>query len=175
MKKFIATLKNIWAIDELRQKITITLLFLLVYRFGTHVVLPGLNPNSEAFNKAASKGAGGLLGLFDTFAGGAFSQASIFALGIMPYISASIAVQLLTIVVPQFQKMSKEGESGRRQLNQWTRILTVIVTAFQGFAYVRYLNTQDGAAIVIPTWLFTLSTVTVLTTCLLYTSDAADE
>ena len=114
------------------------------------------------------QGGNGILGLVNLFAGGAFSRASIFALGIMPYISASIAVQLLTIVVPQFQKMSKEGESGRRQLNQWTRILTVIVTAFQGFAYVKYLNTQDGPAIVIPTWLFTLSTVTVLTTGTLF-------
>jgi preprotein translocase subunit SecY len=116
----------------------------------------------------SKSGSNGILGLVNLFAGGAFSRASVFALGIMPYISASIAVQLLTIVVPQFQKMSKEGESGRRQLNQWTRILTVIVTAFQGFAYVKYLTTQDANAIVIPLWLFTLSTVTVLTTGTLF-------
>ena len=166
MKKFIGTLKNIWAIDELRQKITITLLFILVYRFGTHVVLPGLNPNSEAFNKAASKGAGGLLGLFDTFAGGAFSQASIFALGIMPYISASIFMQLMTILVPQLQKVQKEGESGRKKINQWTRYLTIIVTIFQAGAYVAYLRAPQGGyatAIMVDGFMFTFMTVVTLT------------
>jgi preprotein translocase subunit SecY len=139
----------------------LTLGLVFIFRVGTYIVLPGLNPDALANMK--SQGGNGILGLVNLFAGGAFSRASIFALGIMPYISASIAVQLLTIVVPQFQKMSKEGESGRRQLNQWTRILTVIVTAFQGFAYVKYLTTQDAGALVIQPWLFTISTVTVLT------------
>jgi len=114
------------------------------------------------------QGSSGILGLVNIFAGGAFSRASIFALGIMPYISASIAIQLLTMVVPQFQKMQKEGESGRRQLNQWTRILTVAVTLVQGSAYVAYLTAVDGAAIVISKSLFTISTMVVLTTGTLF-------
>jgi preprotein translocase subunit SecY len=166
MKKFITTIQNIWGIEDLRQRILLTVGLVFIFRVGTYIALPGLDPLQ--LGNMTRQGGNGILGLVNLFAGGAFSRASIFALGIMPYISASIAVQLLTIVVPQFQKMSKEGESGRRQLNQWTRILTVIVTAFQGFAYVRYLNTQDNNAIVIPTWLFTLSTVTVLTTGTLF-------
>lgn len=166
MKKFITTVQNIWSIEDLRQRILLTLGLVLIFRVGTYIALPGLDPNQLA--NVSKAGGNGILGLVNLFAGGAFSRASVFALGIMPYISASIAVQLLTIVVPQFQKMSKEGESGRRQLNQWTRILTVIVTAFQGFAYVKYLATQDAAAIVIPMWLFTISTVTVLTTGTLF-------
>jgi preprotein translocase subunit SecY len=166
MKKFITTVQNIWSIEDLRQRILLTVGLVFIFRVGTYIALPGLDPSQ--LGNMTRQGGNGILGLVNLFAGGAFSRASIFALGIMPYISASIAVQLLTIVVPQFQKMSKEGESGRRQLNQWTRILTVIVTAFQGFAYVRYLNTQDGSAIVIPTWLFTVSTVTVLTTGTLF-------
>lgn len=166
MKKFISTLQNIWSIEDLRQRILLTLGLIFIFRIGTYIALPGLDPAALANMKA--QGGNGILGLVNLFAGGAFSRASIFALGIMPYISASIAVQLLTIVVPQFQKMSKEGESGRRQLNQWTRILTVIVTAFQGFAYVKYLTTQDAAAVVVPAWLFTISTVVVLTTGTLF-------
>jgi preprotein translocase subunit SecY len=166
MKKLITTVQNIWSIEDLRQRILLTVGLVFIFRVGTYIVLPGLDPNQ--LSNMSRQGGNGILGLVNLFAGGAFSRASVFALGIMPYISASIAVQLLTIVVPQFQKMSKEGESGRRQLNQWTRILTVIVTAFQAFAYVRYLNTQDNSAIIIPTWLFTLSTVTVLTTGTLF-------
>ena len=166
MKKFITTVQNIWSIEDLRQRILLTLGLVFIFRVGTYIALPGLDPTQ--LNNMTRQGGNGILGLVNLFAGGAFSRASIFALGIMPYISASIAVQLLTIVVPQFQKMSKEGESGRRQLNQWTRILTVIVTAFQAFAYVKYLNTQDTNAIIIPTWLFTISTVTVLTTGTLF-------
>ena len=168
MKKFITTVQNIWSIEDLRKRILLTLGLIFIFRVGTYIVLPGLDPTQLAsVNKAGSSG---ILGLVNLFAGGAFSRASVFALGIMPYISASIAVQLLTIVVPQFQKMSKEGESGRRQLNQWTRILTVIVTAFQGFAYVKYLTTQDAAALSpsMPTWLFTISTVSILTTGTLF-------
>ena len=133
------TLKNIWAIEDLRNKIVVTLALVLTYRFGNHIVLPGLDPNGiEAAQKAAKST--GLLGIFDMFAGGGFSQASILALGIMPYISASIFMQLMTILVPQLQKVQKEGESGRKKINQWTRYLTVIVTLFQAGAYVAYLN-----------------------------------
>jgi preprotein translocase subunit SecY len=166
MKKLITTLQNIWSIEELRGRILLTLGLVFIYRLGTYVTLPGLDP--AMLGNMGKQGAGGILGLVNLFAGGAFSRASIFALGIMPYISASIAIQLLTIVVPQFQKMSKEGESGRRQLNQWTRILTVVVTVFQGFGYVAYLTSQDGAAIVISPYLFSISTIVVLTTGTLF-------
>ena len=117
MNKLIKTLKNIWAIDELKQKLLITLLFVLVYRVGAQITLPGIDANIIA---EANKSGGdrGILGLFDMFAGGAFSQASIFALGIMPYISASIFMQLLTILVPSVQKIQKEGDSGRKKINQ---------------------------------------------------------
>jgi len=111
VKKFIQTIKNIWSIDELRSKITVTLLLILIYRFGSHVSLPGIDPNKLDLESAKK----GLLGLFDTFAGGSFSNASIFALGIMPYISASIFMQLMTILVPQMQKIQKEGDSGRKK------------------------------------------------------------
>ncbi len=164
MKKFIQTLKNIWSIDELRSKILITLALVFTYRLGTHIVLPGLNPNLLASAQAnASKN--GLLGLFDTFAGGAFSQASILALGIMPYISASIFMQLMTILVPQMQKVQKEGDSGRKKINQWTRYLTVIVTAFQASAYVAYLNGPGYVEAIIPAYkdFFTVSTIITLT------------
>ena len=126
MKKLIETIKNIFKIEELRKRILFTLSLLLVYRFGSFVVIPGINP--AALNDLQSQVDGnGLLGLLNIFSGGAFSNASIFALGIMPYISASIVIQLLGIVVPYFQKLQKEGESGRRKINQWTRYLTIIV------------------------------------------------
>ena len=165
MKKFIQTLKNIWAIEELRQKIIVTLGFILVYRIGAQVVLPGINPNLLDQSKMNASRSG-LLGLFDAFAGGAFSHASIFALGIMPYISASIFMQLMTILVPQLQKIQKEGESGRKKINQWTRYLTIIVTAFQAGAYVQYLTAPQGGyaqAILWDRFLFTFTTVVVLT------------
>jgi preprotein translocase subunit SecY len=164
VKKLIQTLKNIWAIDELKSKIIVTLLFILVYRFGTHIVLPGIDAKAlEALKESGNK-ENGLLGLFDTFAGGAFSQASILALGIMPYISASIFMQLMTILVPQMQKIQKEGESGRKKINQWTRYLTVVVTAFQASAYIAYLNNSYGKAL-IPEFqpYFVYSTVLLLT------------
>jgi preprotein translocase subunit SecY len=143
VKKLIQTLKNIWSIEELKDKIVYTLILLLVYRVGSHIVLPGVDPNGlEQFSKKAQ---GGLLGIFDSFAGGAFSSASIFALGIMPYISASIFMQLMSILIPQFQKMQKEGDSGRKKINQWTRYLTVIVTIFQASAYVAYLRDPQVA------------------------------
>jgi preprotein translocase subunit SecY len=164
VKKFIQTIRNIWSIDELRNKIVVTLLLILVYRFGTHIVLPGIDPNKiEA--AAADTRSNGLLGLFDTFAGGAFAQASILALGVMPYISASIFMQLMTILVPQMQKIQKEGESGRKKINQWTRYLTVIVTIFQSGAYVAYLKTPGYAEALIPAYqpYFFVSTIILLT------------
>ncbi len=164
MKKLVQTFKNIWTIEELRNKIMITLALVLTYRFGTHIVLPGIDPNKIAAAQAASK-SNGLLGIFDMFAGGAFSQASILALGIMPYISASIFMQLMTILVPQLQKVQKEGESGRKKINQWTRYLTVIVTAFQAGAYVAYLNSPGYAEAILPAYkpFFWFSTVITLT------------
>lgn len=160
MKKLIQTLKNIWSIEELRSKILFTLLLIFVYRVGAHIVLPGIDPTQLTDN--INKSNNGILGLIDTFAGGAFSQASIFALGIMPYISASIFIQLMTVLVPQFQKMQKEGESGRKKINQWTRYLTVGVTMVQASAYVKYLQGIGGIA---PDYAgyFWLSTVVILT------------
>jgi preprotein translocase subunit SecY len=165
VKKLIQTLKNIWSIDELKNKIIFTLVLVLVYRLGSHIVLPGIDPTKLDADKI-EKGSKGLLGLFDAFAGGAFSQASIFALGIMPYISASIFMQLMTILVPQLQKIQKEGESGRKKINQWTRYLTVAVTAVQSIAYVSYLTSPQGNyadAILIKGVLFTFITVITLT------------
>ncbi|MFL5808143.1 MAG: preprotein translocase subunit SecY, partial [Flavisolibacter sp.] len=164
MKKLIQTLKNIWSIEELRSKILFTLLLIFIYRIGTHIVLPGIDPTS--ISKSMSNTKNGILGLIDTFAGGAFSQASIFALGIMPYISASIFMQLMTVLVPQFQKMQKEGESGRKKINQWTRYLTVAVTAVQASAYVAYLRQitgQSGGITASYDPYFWLSTVVILT------------
>ncbi len=145
MKKFIETIKNIFRIEDLRKRILYTLFIILIYRFGAHVVLPGINPGGlSAFSSAAQKG---LLGMLDLFSGGAFSNASIFALGIMPYISASIVVQLLTLAVPYFQRLQKEGESGRKKINQITRYLTVIVLAIQAPAYIANLVNQFPAAV----------------------------
>ena len=127
--KFIETLKNIWKIEELRSKILTTLLFVLIYRFGSFVVLPGIDP--EALVALKSQTSGGLMSLLDMFSGGAFSNASIFALGIMPYITASIVVQLLTIAIPYLQKMQRVGESGRRKMKHLTRKLTVAILLIQ--------------------------------------------
>jgi preprotein translocase subunit SecY len=162
MKRFLDTLKNIWAIEELRNRILTTLMLVLIYRFGSYVVLPGIDPNS--LEKFSNDGASGLLGLFNMFVGGSFARASVFALGIMPYISASIAIQLLGIAVPYFQKLQKEGESGRRTLNQYTRIGTIVITAIQASAYVTYLRSQIPAeGILINSGLFWMSTLVVLT------------
>ena len=120
MKKLIKTFRNIWSIEELRSKILFTLVLIFIYRIGSHIVLPGIDPNAIADQMKDSKK--GILGLIDTFAGGAFSQASIFALGIMPYISASIFMQLMTVLVPRFQKMQKEGESGRKKMYRFAYI-----------------------------------------------------
>lgn len=139
--KLIQTLKNIWKIEELRKRITITFLFVLVYRFGCHVVLPGLDPTALQRMREFTQQSG-LMQLIDMFSGGAFSQASVFALGIMPYITASIVIQLLGMVLPSFQKMQREGESGRMKLNQYTRYLTVFILAVQAPAYLLNLNHQ---------------------------------
>ncbi len=161
MKKFIDKLKNIWSIDELRKRIVYTIVLVLVYRVGCYIALPGINPSKLADDG----GPGGILGILNMFAGGAFSRASIFALGVMPYISASIFMQLAGIVIPQVAKMQKE-DSGRRKINSYTRYLTVIVTAFQASAYVAYLRSPQYASSLAPefsVFMFWLSTVVVLT------------
>lgn len=163
MKKFLDTLKNIWSIDELKNRIIFTLTLLLVYRVGCHVVLPGINPN----DLSDGSGQSGLLGLFNMFAGGAFNNASVFALGIMPYISASIAMQLAQIAIPQLQKLSKE-ESGRKKINLITRYVTVAVTLFQSIGYIAYLRSQNGQAIMNDNFLWMFNTVVVLTTGTLF-------
>ena len=142
--KLIETLKNIWKIEDLRKRLVTTFLFIVIYRFGCHVVLPGINPSDlEAMRQFTDSG---LMQLLDMFSGGAFGQASIFALGIMPYITASIVIQLMGMVVPSFQKMQSEGESGRMKLNQYTRYLTVIILIFQAPAYLANLQYQVNAA-----------------------------
>ena len=145
MKKLIETLKNIWKIEDLRMRLLITLLFVAIYRFGSFVVLPGINP--AMLDKLQSQTAGGLMSLLDMFSGGAFSNASIFALGIMPYISASIVMQLLAVAVPYFQKMQREGESGRKKISAYTRYLTVGILLFQAPGYLINLKVQSGAAL----------------------------
>lgn len=145
MKKFIETLKNIWKIEDLRTRILITLLFAAIYRFGSFVVLPGINP--AMLDKLQSQTQGGLMSLLDMFSGGAFSNASIFALGIMPYISASIVMQLLAVAVPYFQKMQREGESGRKKISMYTRWLTVAILLFQAPSYLLHLKMQAAGAL----------------------------
>ena len=145
MKKIIETFKNIWRIEDLRMRILITILFIAIYRFGSFVVLPGIDPNRlQALHEQTS---GGLMSLLNMFSGGAFSNASIFALGIMPYITASIIMQLLAVAVPQFQKMQREGESGRRKINQYTRYLTIAILLFHVPTYLLNLNNQAGSAL----------------------------
>lgn len=142
MKRFIQTIRNIYKIEELRKRIIYTISIVLIYRFGSFVVLPGVNPSElGALSKQTSSG---ILGLLNMFSGGAFSHASVFALGIMPYISASIVVQLLGMAIPYFQKLQKEGESGRKQINKITRYLTVIITGFQAPGYIANLVHQLG-------------------------------
>ncbi len=135
MRKLIETIRNIYKIEDLRTRILYTLGIILIYRIGSYVVLPGIDPNMLSQLQSSTKG--GLLGLLSMFTGGAFSRASIFALGIMPYISASIVIQLLGMAIPYFQKLQKEGESGRKKINQITRYLTVVITAFQAPGYIR--------------------------------------
>lgn len=163
MKKFISTIKNIFSIEELRSRILNTLLLLLVYRIGTFIVLPGIDASLLAERNAAGT-LDGLLGLINTFSGGAFERASVFALGIMPYISASIVVQLLTIAVPTFQKMQKEGEDGRRKINQITRYLTIAITAVQAVSYIVNFRATKGDTILatISPTMFMVSSVFIL-------------
>ena len=143
--RFVQTLKNIWTIEELRKRLLITLFLVLIYRLGCYVVLPGISAQAIAdLTNFTNKS--GLMQLLDMFSGGAFSQASIFALGIMPYITASIVIQLLGMVLPSFQKMQREGESGRQKLNQYTRLLTVLILILQAPAYLVNLQVQVNGA-----------------------------
>ena len=162
MKKIIKTIENIWSIKDLRERILITVLFVLIYRFGSFVVLPGIDPAS--LSKLSEQTDSGLMALLDMFSGGAFSNASIFALGIMPYISASIVIQLLTIAVPSFQKKQNEGESGRKKIQQYTRYLTVAILLLQGPSYLVNLSTQMHAAgAALPAgWWFRVSSTIIL-------------
>lgn len=145
MKKFVETIKNIWSVEDLRTRILITLAFAAMYRFGSVIVLPGIDP--EALTALREQTSTGLMSLLNMFSGGAFSNASIFALGIMPYISASIVIQLFAFVVPYFQKMQREGESGRRKMNQYTRYLTIIILLFQAPSYLINLRMQAAGAL----------------------------
>jgi preprotein translocase subunit SecY len=154
MNKFIETIKNIFAIEDLRTRILNTLFFIAIYRLGCYVVLPGVDPTQ------LKQGTSGVFGILDTLLGGAFSHASIFALGIMPYISASIVLQLLTIAVPYFQKLQKEGESGRKKINQYTRVLTIPIVMAQS---VGFLATINAEAIMSPGTFFTISTMLIIT------------
>ena len=157
---FTQTIKNIWSVEDLRHRIGVTLLLVIIYRFGCYVVLPGINPDSlRALQNFTSDG---LMQLLDMFSGGAFSQASIFALGIMPYITASIVIQLLGMVLPAFQKMQREGESGRMKLNQYTRYLTVAILLLQGPAYLmnlRYQVTSAGGYVDMGFWTVAFMTI----------------
>lgn len=168
MKRFIQTIRNIYKIEDLRKRIGYTIGIILLYRLGSYVVLPGVDPNQLA--SLQNQTSGGLLGLLNMFSGGAFSNASIFALGIMPYISASIVVQLLGMAIPYFQKLQKEGESGRKKINQITRYLTVLITGFQAPGYIANLISQLPAeaitpfdpSITSPTTFFWVSSVIIL-------------
>ena len=145
MKKFIETLKNCWKVEDLRTRLLITVLFVAIYRFGSFVVLPGINPAN--LEKLQEQTAGGLMSLLDMFSGGAFSNASIFALGIMPYISASIVMQLAAVLVPSFQKMQREGASGHKKIAQYTRYLTVAILLFQAPSYLVNLKMTSASAL----------------------------
>lgn len=142
--QLVDTLRNIWKVEELRQRILTTLFFVIIYRLGAHIVIPGINPAD--LTKLQEQTSGGLMALLDMFSGGAFSNASIFALGIMPYISASIVMQLAGLLVPAMQKLQREGEAGRRKIDQWTRYLTVAVLLIQAPSYLANLNAQLHAA-----------------------------
>ncbi len=159
--KLITTIRNIWKIDELRVRILTTLALLLVYRLGSYVVIPGIDP--EQLGGIQKQTSTGVMGLLDMFSGGAFSHASIFALGIMPYISASIVVQLLGIAVPYFQRLQREGESGIRKINQITRYLTVGILALQAPSYLANLHAQSASAFVMPGIGFTIMASIILT------------
>jgi preprotein translocase subunit SecY len=156
MKRFFTTIRNIFSIEDLRVRILNTIGFLIIFRLGSFIVLPGVDPVILAQNAVS----GGIFDLLNTFLGGSFSRASIFALGIMPYISASIIVQLLTFAVPYFQKLQKEGDSGRKRLNQITRVLTIFITGFQSYGYIR--GTIPNEAIISPGMFFYVSSIVIL-------------
>ncbi len=163
MKKLITTFQNIWKIQELRERILFTLAMLAVFRFGSFVVLPGVVPS--ALEAAGQNNPNDLLGLINVFTGGAFNNAAIFALGIMPYITASIIIQLLGFAVPYFQRLQqKEGESGRKKINQITRLLTVAICLVQAGGYLSYINSQGAVSPDIPTGIFWFSNIIILTT-----------
>lgn len=159
--KIVKTFANIWSVEDLRTRILITLMFVGIYRFGSYVVLPGID--TEALQGLRNQTEGGLMSLLDMFSGGAFSKASIFGLGIMPYISASIVMQLLGLAVPYFQKMQREGESGRRKMNQYTRYLTVVILLFQGPFYLLNLKMTTGGTALYSSldwsWMFVTGTI----------------
>ena len=159
MKKFIETISKIWKIEDLKSRILITILFVFIYRIGSFIVLPGVNPNELA--NLQEQTSTGIMSLLNMFSGGAFSNASIFALGIMPYISASIVIQLLTVALGSFKKLQKEGESGRRKLTQYTRILTVFILLIQGPSYLVNLYVQSPMAVP-GDWLFKISSTLIL-------------
>ena len=154
------TLKNISKIEDLRKRLLTTVLFIAVYRLGSHILLPGVD--ADMLTNLQRQTSSGLLSLLDMFSGGAFSNASIFALGIMPYISASIVLQLLTIAVPSFQKLQKEGESGRMKINQYTRYLTLIILIVQGPSYLLNLRYQVGANVIPVEWSWFMITSTII-------------
>jgi len=158
MNRFIQTFKNIFSIEDLRVRIINTLGFLLIFRLGSYIVLPGIDPL-----KLGNAQKEGLLGLLDTFLGGAFSNASIFALGIMPYISASIIIQLVSVAIPYFQKLQKDGEAGRKKLNQWTRILTILITIGQSIGYISATISNEAILPNIDRYWLTISSVFILT------------
>lgn len=164
MRNFIQTLKNIWKIEDLRQRIITTLGFILIYRLGSYIVLPGIDPTQLSALKDQTSG--GVMGLLNMFSGGAFANASIFALGIMPYISASIVIQLLGMAIPYFQRLQREGESGRKKINQITRYLTVAITAGQAPGYIANLRAQlpQTAFVMENQTLFVFSAVVILIT-----------
>ena len=163
MKRIIETIQNIWKIDELRNRILVTLMFVAVYRLGSYVVLPGVN--SIALNEyRATHTQTGIIGLINIFAGGAFSRASVVGLGIMPYITASIIIQLLGMAIPYFQKLQREGESGRKKLNQYTRLLTIAVTAVQAPGYLASQVYTVPGAVAHPSTLWWFQSIVVLVT-----------
>jgi preprotein translocase subunit SecY len=154
MKRFFTTIKNIFSIEDLRTRIFNTIGYLIIFRLGSYIVLPGIDATKLTGNQ------GGIFDLLNTFLGGSFTRASIFALGIMPYISASIVVQLLTVAVPHFTKLQKEGESGRKKLNQFTRVLTIIITAAQSFGYLKSIVNPE--AIIQPGLFYTVSSMIII-------------
>jgi preprotein translocase subunit SecY len=160
MRNFINTIKNIWRIDDLRVRITNTLWFVLIYRLGSYIVLPGVN--SDALHSQSANS--GLVGLINIFAGGAWSRASVFGLGIMPYISASIVVQLLGMALPYFRKLQMEGESGRKKINQYTRYLTVLITLLQAPSYIATQISSKPGAVTDPGALWMMQSVLILVT-----------